>query len=163
MPDVSLHQPTGSGDSWMNEIERASSYFEEGFSCSQAVFAAYAPQHGLDPTLALKISAPFGGGMGSMGETCGAVTGAFMTIGLKYGRIRGDDLETKEKAYGLVQQFAAQFRQRHGSILCRELLGYDVSTPEGRERVKETGICSRLCPGLVRDAAEILEGLLDGE
>ena len=144
----------------MNEIERADAYFENGFSCSQSVFAAFAPQLGLEPETALKIAGPFGGGMGRMGEVCGAVTGAFMSIGLRHGRVSADDAETKERAYGLVREFADRFTQRHGSILCRELLGIDMSTPEGHEQVQESGICATLCPTLVRDAAEILGEIL---
>jgi C_GCAxxG_C_C family probable redox protein len=145
----------------INNVDRAVACFEEGFSCSQAVLSAFAPQLGLERELALKVSGAFGGGMGHLGETCGAVTGAFMTIGLKHGRTQADDAETKERAYRLVQQFASAFQERHGSILCRELLGADLSTLEGRERVQETGISATLCPGFVRSAAEILNELFE--
>jgi C_GCAxxG_C_C family probable redox protein len=134
--------------------------FEEGFSCSQAVFSAYAEQLGLDCGIALKISGGFGGGMGRLALTCGAVTGAFMAIGLKYGTIDAEDKETKEKAYALVREFADRFRSRHGSITCQELLGCDISKPEGEKVAREQGLFKTMCPRLVRDAAEILEEIL---
>lgn len=145
----------------MNRADDAVACFEEGFSCSQAVFSAFAPQFGLERELALKVSSAFGGGMGRLGATCGAVTGAFMALGLKHGRTQADDQESKEKAYALVQQFAREFRARHGSIVCRELLGADLSTPEGREWVEQTGISATLCPRLVQSAAEIIEQILE--
>jgi C_GCAxxG_C_C family probable redox protein len=142
-------------------IERAADCFEEGFSCSQAVLCAYASRFGLDRELALRVSGAFGGGMARMGTTCGAVTGALMVIGLKYGKIEPEDDEAKEHTYALVQEFVARFRQRNGSILCKELLGYDISTPEGREQIEETGVSATRCPMLVRDAAEIIEQILE--
>jgi len=142
-------------------IERATSCFEQGFSCSQAILCAYAPQFGLDRELALRVSGAFGGGMARMGATCGAVTGAFMVIGLRHGKIRAEDEEAKEKTYSLVAQFVDLFRQRNGSILCRELLGCDISTPEGRMVAQETGVSAARCPKFVRDAAEILEQILE--
>src|SRR5690606_21185680 len=103
--------------------------------CSQAVLTAFAPELGLDRDSALKVSGTFGAGMGRLGEVCGALTGAFMAIGLKYGRVRANDEEMKEKAYACVMQVADEFRRRHGSLRCRELLGYDLGTPEGRQYV----------------------------
>ncbi|MCX6000010.1 MAG: C-GCAxxG-C-C family protein, partial [Chloroflexi bacterium] len=115
----------------MGNVERAVSCFKEGFNCSQAVLSAYGPKLGLDAEKALRVSGAFGAGMGRMAETCGAVTGAFMVIGLKYGKTRADDNQTREKAYRLVREFTDQFKSRHRSIVCRELLGCDISTPEG--------------------------------
>jgi C_GCAxxG_C_C family probable redox protein len=134
--------------------------FEEGFSCSQAVFSAYAEQFGLDRETALKIAGGFGGGMGRMAQTCGAVTGAFMAIGLKYGAIESDDQEAKDKAYDLVREFADRFKLRHGSIICQELLGCDISKPEGLNAARDQGLFKTICPRLVRDAAEMLEEIL---
>jgi C_GCAxxG_C_C family probable redox protein len=142
-------------------IEGAAALFAEGFSCSQSVLCGYAPQFGLDRELALRVSSAFGGGMARMGETCGAVTGAFMVIGLRHGKTEADDDEAKEKTYSLVAQFVDLFRQRNGSILCRELLGCDISTPEGRSYAEATGVSAARCPKFVRDAAEILEQILE--
>ena len=137
----------------MKNKELAVSRFKEGLSCSQAILLTYGEQLGIDQTMALKISASFGGGMARMGEVCGAVTGAFMVLGLKYAK----DKESKEKLYALVNEFAEKFKTRNGSILCKELLGCNIGTVAGMKAVKEKGLIDTLCPKLVRDAAEILE------
>jgi C_GCAxxG_C_C family probable redox protein len=144
----------------MNRTDTAVAVFSEGFSCSQAVFSAFSEELGLDRAAALKISTAFGGGMASMGLTCGAVTGALMVIGLKNGRTEAIDAAAKEKTYELAKEFVRRFSERHGFIVCRELLGVDISTPEGKERASEQGLFSTLCPRFVADAAEILEEII---
>jgi C_GCAxxG_C_C family probable redox protein len=141
----------------VSRADEAVSTFKEGYSCSQAVLVTFAPELGLERESALKISTTFGGGMGHLGEVCGAVTGAFMVLGLKYGRVRADDLETKEKAYARVVEFASEFRRRHGCLSCRELLGCDLGTPEGLQYAREHGLTQSRCPVFVGDAAEIVE------
>jgi C_GCAxxG_C_C family probable redox protein len=98
--------------------------------------------------------------MARMGMTCGAVTGAMMAIGLKYGRTRPEDEEAKERTYGLVHELFRQFRDRHGSIFCRELIGVDLSSPQGHKLGEERGVFTNLCPRFVADAVEILEQIL---
>jgi C_GCAxxG_C_C family probable redox protein len=134
--------------------------FREGCSCSQAVFSTYAEAMGMDRETALKVSAGFGGGMGRMAGTCGAVTGAMMAIGLKHGGADVKDTEAREKTYELVRQFADEFRTKHGSLDCRDLLGCDISTAEGREQAHQRDTRETVCPQLVRDAAEVLEKVL---
>ena len=141
----------------MSKVETAVARFEEGCSCAQAVFSAYAEGLGLDRQTAMKLSAGFGGGMGRMAQTCGAVTGAFLVLGLKHG---GEDHDAREKTYQMVREFAARFTARHGWLLCKDLMGCDISTPEGLQAFKDQKLRSGVCTGLVRDAAEILEGLL---
>jgi C_GCAxxG_C_C family probable redox protein len=147
----------------MNKTECAVACFEEGFNCAQAVLSTCGPELGLDRETALKVAGGLGGGMGRLGEVCGAVTGAFMVIGLKYGKTRPEDDEAKERAYGLVTEFADRFKSRNGSILCRELLGCDISTPESRAAAKEKDLFATLCPKLVQDAMEIVEQMLELE
>ncbi|MBC7265274.1 MAG: C_GCAxxG_C_C family protein [Chloroflexi bacterium] len=144
----------------MTEVERALACFNEGFSCAQAVLSTYAPRFGLDREMALRIAGAFGGGMGRLGEVCGAVTGAFMLIGLKYGKIRAEDDQARETAYAWVREFADRFESRNGSIRCKELLGYDISTPEGLALAREREVFTTVCPKLVRDAAEIIGQML---
>lgn len=144
----------------MTRADQAVQSFKEGFSCSQAVFSALSKDLGLEREKALRISQAFGGGMARMGETCGAVTGAFMAIGLKHGRIRPEDEQAKEKTYALVHEFVNRFKAVHRSIVCRELLGFELSTTEGHRQAQESGLFENLCPKLVRDAVEILEQLL---
>jgi C_GCAxxG_C_C family probable redox protein len=144
----------------MNNAERAVSVFLDGFSCSQAVLSTYGTQFGLDRQIALRVAGAFGSGMGRMGEICGAVTGAFMVIGLKYGQTRVEDKESKERAYRLVKEFVNKFKSRNKSIVCRELLGCDLSTPEGIKLAKEKKLFINLCPKFVQDAAEIIDQIL---
>jgi len=144
----------------MNKADLAVSCFKEGFSCSQAVFSTYSALFGLNREIALKIAGAFGGGMGRMGETCGAVTGAFMVIGLKYGKTQAKDNQAREKTYELVREFVKRFKARHGSILCRELLGYDISTPQGLKLAREKQRFATVCPQFIRDAVEIVEEIL---
>ena len=145
---------------YMDNVERAVSCFNQGFMCSQAVLSAYAEQFGLDREAALKVSAAFGGGMGRMGETCGAVTGAFMVIGLKYGRTAIEDRESHEKTTRLVREFVDRFKSINGSIVCRELLGCDLSTPDGLKTFVGKNLRDTRCTKFVRDAAQIVEQLL---
>ncbi len=144
----------------MTNGQTAVGLFESGFSCSQAVFAAFSEALGLERTIALKISQPFGGGIAGTGSTCGAVTGALLVIGLKHGRCRPEDLASKEKTYELVREFIKRFRERHGSATCRELLGVDLSTPEGHEEARRRGLFAGRCPLFVAEAVEILEAIL---
>jgi C_GCAxxG_C_C family probable redox protein len=144
----------------MSRVEDAVSCFNDGFMCSQAVLAAYAGQFGMDRENALRVSAAFGAGMGRMGEICGAVTGAFMVIGLKYGRTVVQDVKSHEKTNRLVREFVDKFRSRNGSIVCRELLGCDLSTPDGSKAFVDGKLRDTLCAKFVRDAAEIVEQLL---
>ena len=143
----------------MTKAERALATFDEGFSCSQAVFTAFCEDHGLDRNLGLKISQAFGGGMAHLGEACGAVTGAFMVIGLKHGRLKADDLAAKEKTYDLMRTFARRFKELHCSLTCRCLLGCDIGTEEGMKTAQEKNLFQTLCRNYVKDAAEIVESL----
>jgi C_GCAxxG_C_C family probable redox protein len=145
----------------MNNVDLALKYFkDDGYACSQAVFATFAEKLGLNREKALKIADAFGAGMGGMAETCGAVTGAVMVFGLKYGREKADDKPAKEKTRELVKKFAAEFKARNRSTICRELLGCDISSPAGMKQADELGLFKTRCPGFVRDAAEIVEKLL---
>jgi C_GCAxxG_C_C family probable redox protein len=144
----------------MSKQEEALACFQENFSCSQAVFSTFASEMGLDRETALRVAGAFGGGMARMGETCGAVTGAFMLIGLKYGPIRADDKTAKDTTYRIVREFVEKFKERNQSIVCRELLGVHPGTPEGMQAFKEKDLKNTICAKLVRDAAEIIEEIL---
>jgi len=145
----------------MNKVEYALSCFKGGFNCAQSVFSTYAKQFGLDKELALKISSPFGGGMARMGKTCGAVTGAFMVIGLKHGKTKDDDEEAKQETYRLVNEFVKRFKFRNNTILCKELINCDLSKPDGLLFARENNIFTEICPKFVQDAIEIIEELLE--
>ena len=103
-------------------MQRAKDLFMSGFNCSQSVVAAFADLYGFTREQSLKMSAAFGGGIGRMRETCGAACGMFLLAGLEKGATEGPDRESKKETYALVQQLAATFKARTGSIRCAEIL-----------------------------------------
>ena len=143
----------------MDKIETAKSLFKQGFNCSQALFGAYSIKLGLKQETAFKIASAFGGGIGRMGETCGAVTGAFMIIGLKYGMTDAKNKKSKMKTYEVVEKFINKFKSRNNSITCRELLGFDMSSFKTLSPDLSKIVMER-CPKLLRDSAEIIDEIL---
>ncbi len=145
----------------MNHVERAVELFDSGYNCSQAVLAAYAPSLGMTEADALKVASGFGGGMGLSGGICGAISGAFMVIGLKYAAAEPDKA-AKVRTYELVRRAMQMFHEQAGSLNCRDLLGFDLSTPEARGRAAEARAFDA-CTEFVRGAAEILEAVFEDE
>lgn len=143
----------------MSDADAAVDLFRNGCSCSQAVLGVYGPRYGLDEGHAMRIAAGFAGGM-RLAETCGAVTAAFMVFGLAYCSDACKTVEGRQAAYGAITAFAEKFGQRHGSLICRELLGCDISTPEGAKTAQERGLFQTKCVQLVRDAAELVGSTL---
>lgn len=139
--------------------EQAVERFRNGFNCSQAVLGSYSEQFGLECEKAFKVATGFGGGM-RMGGTCGAVSGAFMALGLKYGNSTAEDKEAKANTYKKVEEYTKRFKTRNGYVTCPELLGCDVTTPEGMKEAREKNLFSSICPKIVQDAVEILEEML---
>ena len=105
----------------------------------------------------MKVSRAFGAGLG-LGLTCGAVTGACMVLGLQ---VRDEETErqTRYKSYDLVKELVLRFETIHGSIVCRDLIGVDLGTRDGRKEAEERKLFTSVCPAFVRDAAQILEDL----
>ena len=145
----------------MDRIQQAVSTFRSGFNCSQAILQTYGPAYGLSDLDSLRVSSGFGGGM-RRGDTCGAVTGALMVLGLRFGPKDTSDT-SRDKVYAQVTEFCSEFESRCGSVLCRDLLGCDISTPEGRQHARNNNLFDTLCPELVQTAAEILEQMLSRE
>lgn len=138
-------------------IGNALEMFNEGFNCSQSVFTSYAEEFGLETETALKIASPFGGGMGRMGEVCGAVSGALMVIGLKHGNIDPKDKTAKEEVYEKVYALISSFESRNGTILCRELIDCDMrDDPTALQNARERGVFKERCPIFVQDSLELL-------
>ena len=147
----------------MSKVEQAVACFKGGFNCSQAILSTYGEAAGLERHVALKIATGFGGGMGNMGEVCGAVTGAIMVIGLMHGATKAEDMQAKERTRALVREFTTKFKARNGCIQCRELLGCDLGTTEGIQAAKDKNLFVTLCPKLVEGAAVILEEMIDSQ
>ncbi len=144
----------------MTREEKSLEYFKGGFNCAQATAAVFADKFLIDEQVLLKIAAPFGGGICRMGETCGAVTGALMAIGLKYGADNINDKESKEMTYQKAQEFIMKFKQKNGTVYCKELLGCDISTEEGKKISKEKDLHNSLCPKFVKDAVAIVSEII---
>lgn len=136
----------------MNRISKAEALFMSGCNCSQAVFAAFADELGLDEETAKKVSLGLGGGVGRMREVCGTVTGASMVLGMKYG-------PDKASAYAKIQDFCARFKAECGSIVCRELLAGTGATQGGAPEARTEGYYKkRPCVELVKLAVKLIEG-----
>jgi len=137
-----------------------------GFNCSQAVLSTFSADYGIDTLMAYRLGAAFGGGIGHLGETCGAVTGAVIVIGLHYGMTVNDGSQTNRTAYDKVLQLAAEFKARNGTIKCRELLGFDIEDREAfHAALKKGGLRApqAVCPKAVKDAAEIVASLIGAQ
>lgn len=120
----------------MDKKEEALNIFNNGFNCSQAVLSVFCEDLGLDKNIALKISTGFGGGL-RKGEVCGAVSGAIMSLGLKSGHFIEGDTESKSKSYALTKEFIRRFEEKNESIICKNLLGYDLSKESEYNIIKE--------------------------
>ena len=144
-----------------DHAEQARTLFRMGYNCAQAVFCAFATDMGLEPEAAARLASSFGGGMGRMRETCGALSGALMALGALRGYSDVDDPAAKSAHYRLVRELAGRFRERNGSMVCRELLK-DVKTTPGGEPEPRTPAyyASRPCLRLVGEAAALLDELL---
>jgi len=142
--------------------EKAKELFKQGYNCSQSVLGAFCEELGMDFETAMKISSSFGGGMGRMREVCGTVSGMFMAAGLMFGPSDNSNPSDKGEHYKRIQELAKRFKDKNGSIICRELLqGVESSTsPQPSERT-ETYYKKRPCVELVGDAAEIFEQYLE--
>lgn len=143
----------------MSRVDDAVQCFCRGAACSQAIVSQYGPLVGLPAEQGMKLASGFAGGM-RMAQTCGAVTGAFMILGLKYAGPDCDQRAGRDKIYAAVQEFATKFQQRNHTVACKELLGCDISEPQGLQRATQQGLFRTICPKLVQDAAEILEEML---
>lgn len=134
---------------------RAIDLFYEGYNCSQATFVAFSDLLNCEPDEMARISSSFGGGMGKLGEVCGALTGAFMALGAKLGYDDPDDKQLKTEHYALIQEVAERFRAEKGSILCRDLLKFNEVTPG--ETSRDHG---KQCEHFVAYATQLVDEVL---
>lgn len=134
----------------------AAELFMQGYNCAQAVAIAFCDVTGLDKDLSARLVSSFGGGMGRMREVCGAVSGMLFVAGLLYGYETPGDEPAKKEHYQLVQTLASQFRERSGSIICREILKNPPSDPNPTPRTAEF-YRTRPCAKMVLWAGQILD------
>jgi len=142
----------------MGKAEAALVFFGN-YNCAQSVLSAYAADCGLEKDKALQVAVGFGGGMGRLGETCGAVTGAIMVLGLASGFREGDSRDKISESYAKVRRLVNDFSTKAGAVKCRDLLGCNLSTEEGQKAFKENNLRDR-CRGYIRLACELLDEYL---
>jgi C_GCAxxG_C_C family probable redox protein len=145
----------------MNKSEQARAVMlEHHLNCAQSMVSTYCEEFGLDRNLGLKIAMGFGGGMARTGKTCGAVTGAYMILGLSQRINENNARESIERTYKLIRDFNREFTALHGSLSCKDLIKLDLAVPEQRAEAQDKHLFVTVCPDLVRDAARIMESLL---
>lgn len=146
-----------------SKVENAVEYFNSGggYNCAQAVFGAFCEDNengsnGLDKNIAFRIANGFGGGM-RFGEVCGAVTGAIMVIGLKCGFYIEKDFAQKGFCYRKTEEFIDKFKQENNSIICRDILGADINSPDDFKKPEMRELFTAVCPKMIMSAVRILE------
>lgn len=144
----------------MGKSEKAKELFRSGYNCCQSVFCTFCEDTGVDFEQGLKLASSFGGGMGKLREVCGAVTAIFMLAGLKYGYTSNNDDNAKTEHYRLVQKLAQNFREKFGSIICRELLNLESDGYTPSKRTEEY-YKSRPCEEFISFAAELIQSYLE--
>jgi C_GCAxxG_C_C family probable redox protein len=143
----------------MERSEQAKELFLTGNNCAQSVVLSFADDLKYSKELALKMAAGFGGGMGKQQETCGAVTGAIMVLGLIKGETVNNNDELKAEAYGSVKELSRRFVAEYKTTKCRDLIGCDLNTPEGAAKFKDEKIMETTCADCVKTAVEIVESI----
>ena len=145
----------------MERGEEASEYFKNKFNCAQSVFTVFGRDHGISEDNCLKISCAFGAGMGRQQYTCGAVTGALMALGLRYGKALNDPEDNKLETYARTKEFFYEFKNENGTLNCRELLnGLDINNPGDYDKILEQKLFETKCRKYVGDAVRIVEKLI---
>ena len=142
----------------MEHVDISAESFENGYNCAQSVLLAYCKELGLDENNAAKVAAGFGGGM-RIASVCGALTGAYMVIGLNSSS-DPKDKQNKQLTIEKIKKMTELFIEANGSTSCRELLGCDVSTADGMKHAQEHDLIKKTCPGLVKSAATLLKQVI---
>ena len=150
----------------MDRVQKAKELFKSGYNCSQSVVGAFADAFGFDYNMAMKMAEGMGGGMGRMRLTCGAVSGMAMLAGMKYSCAKAGDIKTRTKIYEKVREMSKDFKDKHGSIICSELLGSSMPADNGAAPEARTAqyYKNRPCVECIGDCAAIVQKrLLDEE
>lgn len=144
-----------------SKTDKAIELFRTGMNCAQAVMVTFSDDLDFDRETAARVSCGFGGGMGRLQETCGAVTGAFMVLGIDTCKRFTDNKGRKEATYSAIQKFDEKFRSIHGTLICRSLINCDIKTEEGKQYIKENNLDEKICEKCVSDAINIVEELIE--
>lgn len=139
--------------------DRAKSYFSSGFNCAQSVLRSVLEEKNMYFDEAPFLTAGFGGGIGLEGNTCGAVTGAVMALGMLLAENQKDPIEVKNKAYALTPKLLEQFRDKYGTTMCSQLVGFDMNDARARQKASEEKLFQNICPKFVSSAVDIVLAL----
>jgi C_GCAxxG_C_C family probable redox protein len=146
----------------MDKTIKALDYFRNKFNCSQSVLSTFGPEYGLSENECLKIATAFGGGMGRQQHICGAITGALMVLGLRYGKGSNDPEEKKSYTYRITKEFFDEFKRLNGSENCLELLdGLEMNNPDDNKKIVERNYYDIRCEKYVSDAVNILAKIME--
>jgi len=140
--------------------DKAVQTFLDGYNCAQSVVSAFSEDMGLQKEHALKLAAGLGAGLNYQGKTCGAVLGAYIILGLRYGTDISNNQEGKLKLRKILDQFSKEFKAEYSSLECREILGLDVSKEEELEQLRKKNAFEEICPVVVETASKVLEKIL---
>ncbi|MBI9056712.1 MAG: C_GCAxxG_C_C family protein [Labilibaculum sp.] len=142
----------------MEEIkEKAIHSFYNGMNCAQSLLTAYSDYLEFDPKMALSVSAGFGGGMGKMQETCGAVTGSFMVLGIYNSKKYADNVDARNATNEMIERFSLYFKSLHGSLDCKTILNCDFKTREGEKEFKDQDMKKNICSKCISDSVKLIE------
>ena len=143
------------------EKEKIAEHFMKGIDCSQVVVGAFAENLGITQEEAYKMAAGFGGGMG-IGETCGAVVGAMIVLGLCFGHCDTEHMEQKDVMNAKRAEFLTKFQEKYSVCSCKSLLKHDIADPEGMKKILDEGLLFDFCPEVVKDTIDILNEVCNG-
>lgn len=135
---------------------KAVSLMDAGFNCSQSVLSSYSEVLGFDNELALSVSCGFGAGMGRLQGTCGAVTGAYMVLGIYCSQKYLENVDRKAQSYLMIQAFNKQFSEKHKSADCRKLLNCDLTTEQGQQYFQDNHLMDSVCKNCIRDSIQLI-------
>ncbi len=142
----------------MTRGETALYNFKKGFNCTQSILSAFTKDFNIDNELFFKLATSFGGGIARMGLTCGALTGAYMVLGMKYGTANNHDKLSKSKTQTKIMDFTKEFKDIHKETDCNKLLDCDISTAEGFKIARAKRDC---CNTFIEDVVKIVEGIME--
>ncbi len=145
----------------MEKYEIAADYMKKGYNCAQSIIKAYAGDVGINKEDAVRMASALGGGVGRNGHICGAVSGAALIIGMKFGTIDPADFPAKETAYNKTNELLNRFIEENKSVLCKELISYDLKNPAELQKARNAGTFIQKCPLFVLSAGMILENIIN--
>ncbi len=141
--------------------DKAVSLMDAGFNCSQSVLSSYSEVLGFDNELAISVSCGFGAGMGRLQGTCGAVTGAYMVLGIYCSQKHKENGARKAHSYLMIQAFNKQFIEKHKSTDCRMLLNCDLTTEEGQQYFHDNRLVDAVCKNCIRDSVQLINKIIE--